>query len=96
MTGEPDERERPLPPEIIEILDLAINPTEAMELLAIYRRRGISAAVRKGLWLNKNRSQEGYARWLKRPLHVRKGAIKHARRVEAEAILANSIAAARS
>ena len=88
--------DEPLPPEIIQILDGALNPTEAAGLLAMYRHRGISAAVRKGLWLNKNRSPEGYARWLKRPLHVRKGAKKHARRVAAEAILAEAIAAART
>ena len=54
----------PLPPEIIWTLDQALNPIEAAHLLALYRRHGMSAAVEKGLWLNKKRSPRGRWNWL--------------------------------
>jgi hypothetical protein len=53
----------PLPREIAWILEQALNPVEAAHLLRLYRKHGINAAVEKGLWLNKNRSQTGRENW---------------------------------
>lgn len=53
----------PLPPEIVWILDRALNPIEAAHLLNLYRVHGSEAAVHKGLWLNKNRSRQGREYW---------------------------------
>lgn len=90
----------PLPPEIIETLARALNPTEAARLLSIYRRLGVHAAVKTGLWLNKNRSAEGMAAWrvfngpAARAKRQRKKTNRDARRTKADAILQSAIAAA--
>lgn len=91
----------PLPREIIWILNQALNAVEAAHLLALYRRWGIAAAVRKGLWLNKNRSPIGRENWQKynsprqRAKRTRRELRKQMQRAEADEILQQAINAAK-
>jgi len=93
--------DEPLPPEIVKALDQALNPTEAAQLLGLYRQRGVYAAVSNGLWLNKNRSAEGAAAWKafngprQREKNQRKAANRRARRAKAEEILQLAIRCAK-